>query len=494
MKLLILLPILLPLLAGVLLLAAKENKRITWPYTMTVLLVSAVLVVWNAAVSDEQDRVLTLFHLTSDIDIYFHIDALGSFFAVTVTLVWLLTGIFSYEYMKTEGHQKRYFSFYLLSYGALIGLDFAGNLVTMYLFYELMTILSVPLVLHDQSHEAVMAGLKYLIYSLGGAYLALFGLFFLNQYCTTLQFTAGGCLNPERVAGHENLILLVAFVMLLGFGVKAGMFPGHAWLPTAHPAAPSPASAVLSGIIVKSGVLAIIRVVYYLLGPAFIAGTWVQHAWLILSLITIFMGSLLAYREPLLKKRLAYSTVSQLSYILFGLAMLNGTAAAGSLLHVMVHAVIKTALFLSAGAFISRTGTKEASKLRGIGKRMPVTLWCYTFAALGLTGIPPFGGFVSKWYLAAGALHTGMRIYSWLGPVVLLVSALLTAGYLLPLTLDGFLPGEEAHSQDDSCGLRKKESPWMSVPLIILAALTLLLGVFPNPLVQFLSGITAGWF
>jgi multicomponent Na+:H+ antiporter subunit D len=334
-----------------------------------------------------------------------------------------------------------------------------------------------------------MAGLKYLMYSFCGAYLALFGLFFLNRYCTSLTFTPGGTLNMEAVQGHEGLLLLVVFCMILGFGVKAGMFPMHAWLPTAHPVAPSPASAVLSGIIVKSGVLAIIRVVYELVGVSFVAGTWVQHAWLILSLITVFMGSLLAYREPVLKKRLAYSTVSQLSYILFGLALFNQTAATGALLHVIVHAVIKTALFLCAGALIMQTGKKEVSAFRGIGKTMPVTLWCYTFVSLGLIGIPPFSGLVSKWYLATGALEGGMAVYSWLGPVVLLVSALLTAGYLLPVTIDGFLPGADYEET------KKRHEPILMVlPLVILAALTLGFGLFPNPLIRFLSGIVSGWF
>jgi multicomponent Na+:H+ antiporter subunit D len=498
MNLLILVPIFLPLILGGVLLALPKGTFFEEPqkgigrlsiYTLAVLFVSGAVVLWDVLALEEQDQTLTLLHVTKGVSLYFHIDDLGGCFALLVTLIWILAGIFSYEYMKHEEHQKRYFAFYLLSYGVLIGLDFAGNLVTMYLFYELMTILSMPLVLHEQSHEAIMAGLKYLMYSFCGAYLALFGLFFLNRYCDTLNFTVGGTLNAGLAAGHEGLLLLVVFCMILGFGVKAGMFPMHAWLPTAHPVAPSPASAVLSGIIVKSGVLAIIRVVYYLVGPSFIAGTWVQHAWLILSLITVFMGSLLAYREPLLKKRLAYSTVSQLSYILFGLAILDPTAAAGSLLHVIFHAVIKTALFLCAGAFISHTGQKQVAAMRGIGKTMPVILWCYTFVSLGLIGIPPFSGFISKWYLATGALSTGMSVYSWLGPVVLLVSALLTAGYLLPITIDGFLPGADYQEKG-----KRREPLWMVVPLVILAALTLLLGVFPNPLIEFLSGITSAWF
>ena len=191
------------------------------------------------------------------------------------------------------------------------------------------------------------------------------------------------------------------------------------------------------------------------------------------------MGSMLAFREPVLKKRLAYSTVSQLSYILFGLSVLNAEAATGALLHVAVHAFIKVALFLCAAAIIYQTGCKRVEDLKGIGKGMPVTLWCYTIVSLGLIGIPPTGGFVSKWSLAVGSLETGIPVFSWLGPVVLLVSALLTAGYLLPITMQGFFPGEGY----DASRFEGKEPPYlMLAPLLILAALTVLLGLMPNGL------------
>lgn len=244
-------------------------------------------------------------------------------------------------------------------------------------------------------------------------------------------------------------------LMLVGFGVKAGMFPMHAWLTTAHPVAPAPASAILSAVIVKAGVLAIVRVVYYIFGVSFLKETWVQTVWMVLSLLTIFMGSMLAYREPVLKKRLAYSTVSQLSYILFGLSVMNAGAVTGSLLHVLCHGFIKAALFLCAGAVIYMTGKTKVEELRGIGKEMPLLMWCYTIASLGLIGIPPTGGFISKWYLAEGALSSSMAGFNWIGPVILLVSALLTAGYLLPVTIYGFFPGADFDYEN----LRKKNHP-----------------------------------
>jgi len=276
--------------------------------------------------------------------------------------------------------------------------------------------------------------------------------------------------------------------MILGFGVKAGMFPMHGWLPTAHPVAPAPASAFLSAIIVKVGVLAIIRVVFFVVGANFLRGTWVQYTWLTLTLITVFMGSMLAYRENILKKRLAYSTISQVSYILFGLALLTPGGFVGGILQVVFHAIIKTMLFLCAGVIIYKTGKKNVSELTGIGKEMPITIWCFTIASLGLIGIPPTAGFIGKWVLAMGSLGSGIKIFSWLGVVVLLISALLTAGYLLPVAINGFFPGKE----ENKVKIESKEpTGFMLVPLIIMAIAVILLGVFPNKLTEYIMTISA---
>ncbi len=434
------------------------------------------------------DAEILLLSLEEKMKITFCLDDLGRIFTVIVTIVWVLAGFYSFEYMKHEKEEKRYFGFYLMSFGVLLALNFAGNIVTYYLFYELMTLLSMPLVLHSKTKEAIMGGLKYLFYSLCGAYMVLMGVFFAGKYADTLRFQAGGTLNMELAAGNEKVLLIVVFFMILGFGVKAGMFPMHAWLPTAHPVAPAPASAVLSGLIVKAGVLGIIRTVYFLFGASFIRGTWVQTAWLSLTLITVFMGSMLAYREKVMKKRLAYSTVSQVSYILFGLALLQPQAMTGALLHVVFHAFIKSALFLSAGAIIYKTGRTNIDDMTGIGKEMPVTIWCYTFASLALIGIPPASGFISKWHLALGALQSGTGIFTWLGPVILLISALLTAGYLLPITIKGFLPGADF----DYKNLQKREPNLLiTIPLFIFAALSVLLGIFPNPLTAYIQGIVS---
>ncbi len=485
----LILAVFLPIVCGVLILFFPGLKKRNVLLGVSFLLLAFSMLCALAVIAEGKAE-LHLLRLGGSLEVYFHVDPLGRVFAAVITVVWLMAGIFSCEYMKHEKEEKRYFGFYVLVYGVLMALCFSGNLVTYYMFYEMMTLTTLPLIMHNKSREAIMAGLKYLFYSLCGAYLALFGIYFLNRYAGTLDFTAGGS-GLEAAGGHSALMLAVVFLMILGFGVKAGMFPMHAWLPTAHPVAPAPASAVLSGLVVKMGVLGIIRVIFYVVGPEVIRGTWVQTAWLTLTLITVFMGSMLAYREKVMKKRLAYSTVSQISYILFGLALLNPEAMTGSLLHVVFHACIKSCLFLSAGAIIYKTGKIRVDELTGIGKEMPVTIWCYTFASLALIGIPPASGFISKWYLAGGSLESGIPVFSWLGPVILLVSALLTAGYLLPITIRGFLPGADY----DYEGLQKKEpSGVMVIPLLILAGLSVLLGVFPNPLIHYLNEIIGTLF
>ena len=292
-----------------------------------------------------------------------------------------------------------------------------------------------------------------------------------------MTFTAGGI--ATAAGAPQTGLLVITFLVILGFGTKAGMFPMHGWLPTAHPVAPAPASAVLSGVITKAGVLAVIRVIFFLVGASTIRGTWVQNVFLTLSLITVFMGSMLAYREPLLKKRLAYSTVSQVSYVLFGLFCLNSVTFTGAILHIVAHSTIKDALFLCAGAIIHQTHKTYVRDLRGIGKQMPITIWCWTIASLGLIGIPPTGGFVSKWQLATGAMEAGIGAFGVIGPVVLIISALLTAAYLLQVTINGFFPG----SDFDYEALENKEpGKLMCVPMIALAAGVVLCGVLAQPL------------
>ncbi|MBQ8955078.1 MAG: proton-conducting membrane transporter [Clostridia bacterium] len=478
------LPVILPVLAG--LAAWKIEARTARNALVGAALVVNALLTLLAVTAGSEEYVL--WQLTAAVPVYFHVDGISKLFALLISCMWALVGIYSFEYMRHEENENRFYLFYMISLGVLIGLSFSGNLVTMYMFYELMTLMTLPLVLHEMTKEAVAAGIKYLLYSVFGASLALLGIFFFFRYGTSIAFTPGGVLTAESMAGHEKLMQWGVFAMIVGFGVKAGMFPLHGWLPTAHPVAPAPASAVLSGVITKAGVLGVIRVAYYLAGPDFIRGTWIQTAWMTLALCTVFMGSMLAYREGLLKKRLAYSTVSQVSYILTGLSTLNPMGFVGALLHVVCHSVIKNTLFMSAGAIIYKTGKTRVDELRGIGKEMPAVIWCFTIVSAALIGIPPTCGFISKWYLAGGALKLGETAFSWIAPCVLLVSAILTAGYLLPITIRGFFPGHDF----DYAALEKKEpSAVMLVPLIMLAAAALLIGLFPAALISFGETIAA---
>ena len=475
-----------PALAGVLIFllpAARSSRSLRAKLCCGALALEFVPVL---ALCGARGLEVTLLQMTPTLSIFLKVDTVGCVFAVLMCAMWLLAAVFALEYLEHDAHEASFQAFYMTVLSALVGQCFAGSMVTLYVFYELMTLLSVPLVVHERTPQAVAAGVKYLVYSIFGAMLGLMGIFFFNHYLGTVTFAPGGVAPLSGVVTPG--LLVVTFLVILGFGTKAGMFPMHGWLPTAHPVAPAPASAVLSGVITKAGVLAIVRVVYFLVGAKALAGTWVQTAFMILALITVFMGSMLAYREPLLKKRLAYSTVSQVSYVLFGLSCMVPEAFEGALLHVLAHSTIKDALFLCAGAIIHQTGKTMVSDLRGIGKQMPVTIWCWTIASLGLIGIPPTGGFVSKWQLATGSLASGMGALSVLGPVVLIVSALLTAAYLLPVTIYGFFPG----SDFDYASLEKKEPGWlMLVPMLLLAAGVVLTGVLAQPLISAFASVAS---
>ena len=480
----LLVPVLLPIAAGLLMALIHFGQRSQMLLYVGVVLgaealIATAIAVWGGGTEAE------VFSIAGGMTVAFGVDNLSRVFLVLIPWAWFLAGIFSFEYMEHEERQPWFYGVYLVVGGILAGLALADNLLTYYVFYEFMSLTSMPLVLHERTHESIMAAQKYLFYSMAGALMVLFGFFVLSTQTGggSLSFTAGGML-----AGQEPtaVLLLAVFLAILGFGAKAGMFPMHAWLPSAHPVAPAPASAVLSGVITKAGVLGVIRVVYYVVGADFIRGTWVQYAWVTLALMTVFMGSMLAYKEKVLKKRLAYSTVSQVSYIMFGLAAMTPEAFVGAILHVIFHSLAKNTLFMSAGAIIHKTGKTKVDELTGIGKQMPAVMVCFTLASLSLIGIPPLGGFVSKWYLAVGALDSGVPVASWLGPIILLISALLTAGYLLPIAIHGFFPQGEV----DAAQLENREPTWqMLLPMIVMAALSIVLGIWTSGLVELLGAV-----
>ena len=427
---------------------------------------------------------ITLLRLSDTLSLRFASDGLSLFFVNLVCFIWFFVEFHAFGYMKHEGNEPQFFGFFLLTFAALIALASAQNAVTLYMCFELMTLCSMPLVLHNGSEQSRRASFAYLGYSTLGASLALLGFFLLAAQGNDLTFIPSG----GQLTGDPKTLPAAAFLIILGFGAKAGMVPLQMWLTEAHPVAPSPASAVLSGLITKGGVLAIIRCTFQLFGREMLRGTWVQTAVLILAILTIFTGSMLAQREKLLKKRLAYSTVSNVSYVLFGLFVFDevGMGVPGAFLQIVFHALAKDALFLCAGSVIFATGKTKVDELKGIGKQMPVTMWCFTIASLSLIGIPPMGGFFAKYLLAMGALNTGTTL-GLVGVAVLMVSALLTAFYLLPIVSAAFFPG-----RDFDAGEKCEVPKTMLVPQIVFAGLTVLLGMFPNVLTVF-TAILDGW-
>ena len=431
-------------------------------------------------------RPVQLLTLGNRVTLAFSFDGVGRVSCLTVLILYTAVTFYAFEYMKMEENPVLFFALYFVSLGAMIAVCASGNLVTVYLNFELATLSSMPLVLHERTKAAVMAAQKYLFYSIAGALLGLLGCFFVYYYSTgTCSFALGGFLDREALAGHEGLLLTVIFIAIVGFGTKAGMYPMHGWLPAAHPIAPAPASALLSGIIAKAGVVAIIRLVYYCVGADFLRGTWVQTTWRVLCMLTIFMGSMMAFREKVMKKRLAYSTISQISYILLALTTMTEEGLRGGMLHLMQHAVSKGCLFLVAGIFIYKLGKRNVDELKGIGASMPITMWCFLFASLSLIGIPPMGGFLSKWVIASSLIGQG-NILSVFAVVILLISALLTAGYLLPVVVDAFFPNrEETEVETESAG-SMEPSRLMTVPMICLCCVSLIVGLFGSGILEVL--------
>jgi len=471
---LLILPILIPVIGGIFVFRQK-NEQIRNRMVLCIAGVTAALAVLLCLLPEQTVELMTI---QGALRLSLQNDGLAKFFMALVALIWLPVAVFSFPYLKHAGGERKFLSIYTMTQGILMGLAMARNFITMYMFFEMMSMLTMPLVLHNGTPAARRAGFQYLGYSVFGAGMALAGFFVLAYYEALPDFVAGGILNPILASQHRELLLAVWFLMVVGFGAKAGMMPMQSWLPAAHPVAPAPASAVLSGVITKGGVLAIIRVTYYMFGPKFLAGSWAQKALICLALCTVFVGSMLALREQQFKKRLAYSTVSQVSYVLFGLLLLTADGVKGALLQMVFHALAKDTLFLAAGAIILSTNFSRVDQLRGIGRRMPVTTWCFTLAALSLIGIPPMSGFVSKWYLASAALESSISWVGAAGVAVLILSALLTAGYLLPIVADGFFPGADFIAEIKEVGRG------MTVPMLIFAVLAMALGIFPGLLLR----------
>ena len=481
-----LMPIIFPIFTGFALFSRPifEDRHI---YVGVMTFITAATTFAAACIVPEE--LIELWRITPTLSIAFRFDYPARAFACLVSFVWPLVTLYAFEYLRRRPPVDRFYCFFLSTFGILIGVACAANLLTLYLFYELMTFMTLPLVMHSQQREAIRATVAYLLYSVAGAALALGGFFFFQIYGVSMEFTPGGVLDMARITAEHNegMLRIVTFLTLVGFGAKAGLIPLHAWLPTAHPVAPTPASAVLSGLITKAGVIAMFRVIYYVVGDDFLRGTWVQTAIICMALLTIFTGSMMAYTEKHLKKRIAWSSVSQVSYVVFAMMLLNADGLRGAVLQIAAHAMAKSCLFLSAGVVIYFTlegaNYHYADQLRGVGKELPITMTCFALASVSLIGLPVSGGFVAKWYMASGALGLG-----WLGiagVIVLMVSALLTAGYLLPIVTDAFFPGEDY----DYTRVHplKELTVNMKIPLLLLSAGAVLTGLFGGYILEFVG-------
>lgn len=361
-------------------------------------------------------------------------DALGTLFALLASFLWVITSFYSIGYMRglDEHAQTRYFASFAGSVSAAIGVAFASNLIILYIFYELLTVATYPLVTHDESDAARAAGRKYLAYTFGGGVAVLAGIVLVFWSTGTVAFTSGGI---ASLASIDPLIARGAFALLAGgFGVKAALIPVHSWLPDAM-VAPTPVSGLLHAVaVVKSGVFGISRLVLDVYGPETVAQLGVGVPLAVVAAITIVIASVIALRQDNLKRRLAYSTISQLSYIVLGLGLFSPEALIGGLLHIPAHAFMKLTLFFCAGAIHVETHTDNISKMAGIGRRMPLTMSAFAIASVGMAGLPLVAGFVSKWYLLIGSVDAGYPIFA----IVLLGSGILNIAYFWPIVYQAF--------------------------------------------------------
>ncbi|MFW6383792.1 MAG: cation:proton antiporter [Halodesulfurarchaeum sp.] len=361
-------------------------------------------------------------------------DPLGMIFGLLASFLWLVTSFYSIGYMRglDEHSQTRYFAAFAGSIASAVGVAFAANLIVLYVFYELLTVATYPLVAHDETAEARTAGRKYLAYTFGGGVAALAGTALVAMTTGTVAFTPGGI--PE-LASVDPLVGKAAFGLLAGgFGVKAALMPVHSWLPDAM-VAPTPVSGLLHAVaVVKSGVFAVSRVVLDVYGPVQMSEWGLGLPLAIVAAATILIASVIALRQDNLKRRLAYSTISQLSYIILGLALLSPAAMVGGLLHIPAHAFMKLTLFFAAGAIHVETHVDDISDMVGIGRRMPVTMAAFGIASVGMAGLPLVAGFVSKWYLLIGSLTAGQTVFL----LVLLASGLLNVAYFWPIVYQAF--------------------------------------------------------
>ncbi|MBM3947611.1 MAG: monovalent cation/H+ antiporter subunit D family protein, partial [SAR202 cluster bacterium] len=464
------------LAAGLIVLFARRpNVREGFTILAAVLKFAAVVSLLPQVLAGQSPQI-TLLEISPGIALALRADPLGMTFALSASFLWILTSIYSIGYMRGLGEHKqtRYFASFAVCMSATIGIAFAANLLTLFLFYEVLTVATYPLVVHKETPEAMAAGRKYLVYLLTGGVALLLAVAWTVTVAGSGEFVPGGFLTGE--AGPRALLVLFLF-FFLGFGVKAAVMPLHSWLPAAM-IAPTPVSALLHAVaVVKAGVFGIARVVGFVFGPELTQEIGAVPLVAALAGATILVSSLLALRQDNLKLRLAYSTIGHLSYIVLGIVLLTPSAWTGGLFHIVTHGAMKITLFFVAGAIYAKAHVEKVSELNGLGRQMPITLGAFAIGSLGLAGLPPVAGFLSKWYLAQGTIEGGQLAFL----SILLLSGLLNAAYLFPVAIRAFLLPSERYRRFDEAHLL------MVAPLVLAGALALLLGLAPNALFNFFT-------
>ncbi len=477
----LLVSILIPLVAAGLLFALRlKSEKVRNTLVMAATLLTTGCVAW--CLFTPGDHAIVLLPISQALTVSFRLDGLSRVFAGLVAFLWPLASLYGLEYMRHEGGENAFFGFYLLSYAVTLGIAFSEDLMSLYVFYELLTLATLPLVMHGMKAKAVHAGRTYVYYSLGGAALAFMALVTVIHYSGNSNFTAGGL--PQLAQAPDEILLPMFVLGFFGFGVKAAVFPLHRWLPDAG-VAPTPVTALLHAVaVVKAGVFAVARLTYSCFGAERLSGTWAQTVCLCVALCSVLFGSAMAVKEQHMKRRLAYSTMSNLSYVLFGVLLMTPQGLSAGLTHMCFHGLMKIALFCCVGAVMIYTGRSDIRQMRGLSKAMPFTMAVFLICSLALVGIPPLMGFTSKWALATAGVASG----NWLGvagAAVLLISAILTAVYVLipalsayALPLGGTLPKE-----------RCDPGPMMKIALCVVVLAILVLSFASQPLTRYLADV-----
>lgn len=479
--------IFIPIILGIAILFIPfKNRKQMMIYIESVILLTSVVAVM--LILNRPDDLFILFSFAGNLKVGFDLDGVGSVFVGIVSLLWPLATLYAFEYMEHENHQKTFFTFYTMTYGVTLAIALAKDILTMYIFYEMLTLVTLPLIIHSLSKDAIHATRKYLYYSLGGAAFAFIGVVFILIYGSSPDFTAGGVLNLLALGDKKDLLIFIYFLCFCGFSVKAAMCPFSSWLPTAG-VAPTPVTALLHAVaVVKAGAFACIRVTYFSFGTELLKGSWAQNVILCLVIFTIVYGCSRAVKETHIKRRLAWSTVSNLSYILFGCVLMTPAGLLGALTHMIFHAVMKITSFFCAGSIMHKTHKNYIHELDGLGRKMPITFIIFTISAFALMGVPGLCGFISKWYLASGAIESG-TILGYIGVVALLISALLTVIYMVTISVRAFFPGKGFDYQKVE-GF--SDPGWkMLLPLYLFIVAMFVFGLHSQPLVDMLIEIVS---